>query len=388
MDFENGRNLIFLIGQPRSGTTLLQTLLGQHPDIFTHSESWVLLPSLFALKEGKLIAPAYGAQSCTWAIEDLLEKSGGIRDTYIQAVRKLTGVLYGSCLKASGKKLFLDKSPPYYSIMLEIAELFPEAKIVVLLRNPLAVLSSITETWFEGQCSLILNHPVHINSIFVAPIAIANGIRVLENRCYVIRYEDLVTSPEREMRALCEYIGIQYSNQMLSYEIRDQFRGRLGDPIGVTRYTKPSELSLHKWHLTFRDYANYTFAMSYIEYLGSNLFSFLGYDYDATKKAIVDAWGRHSFLETVSARVSYWMRAVRSSIKALIVIRHVFEMEWAISWGKYYFKFPPAIPDFSLLEQRWQTPASLMLRPKISLSSYWPEVFELFKEWRSEIESR
>ena len=43
--------IIFLISQPRSGSTLLQAILGGHPDIHTCSEPWIALPFIYALKE-------------------------------------------------------------------------------------------------------------------------------------------------------------------------------------------------------------------------------------------------------------------------------------------------------------------------------------------------
>ena len=45
------KNLIFLISQPRSGSTLTQKIIGSHKDIYTRSEPWIMLHPLYSLKE-------------------------------------------------------------------------------------------------------------------------------------------------------------------------------------------------------------------------------------------------------------------------------------------------------------------------------------------------
>ncbi|MBI4530372.1 MAG: sulfotransferase, partial [Candidatus Latescibacteria bacterium] len=45
-----GEHLIFLISQPRAGSTLLQRILGGHPDIHTVPEPWLMLHPLYALR--------------------------------------------------------------------------------------------------------------------------------------------------------------------------------------------------------------------------------------------------------------------------------------------------------------------------------------------------
>ena len=108
---ELGRRLVFVIGLGRSGTTLLQVLLGQHPKVFTYSETGILLHPLFALKEGGLIAPAYSGQDNLSQLRDLLEVCENGIDTYSEAVRALANTVYSSCLRKSGKEFLVDKTP-------------------------------------------------------------------------------------------------------------------------------------------------------------------------------------------------------------------------------------------------------------------------------------
>src|SRR6516165_4829830 len=47
---QDGSNLIFLFSQPRAGSTLLQRILGRHPDIHTVAEPWIMLPSFYVMR--------------------------------------------------------------------------------------------------------------------------------------------------------------------------------------------------------------------------------------------------------------------------------------------------------------------------------------------------
>ena len=64
-------NPIFLFSLPRSGSTLLQRLLGGHPDIMTVSEPWLLLPLCYALKAEGLLSE-YNNGWATKAINDFI----------------------------------------------------------------------------------------------------------------------------------------------------------------------------------------------------------------------------------------------------------------------------------------------------------------------------
>lgn len=374
MNGEDGRNLIFIIGLPRSGTTLLQTLLSRHPEIFTYSESWILLHPLLALKEGKLIAPAYGAESYIRAVEDLIEKSEHGRSTYLEAVQKMADTLYTSCLRASGKRFFLDKSPPYYLVMQEIAQLFPQAKIIVLLRNPLAILNSITNTWFNGRCSKILTCPVHCHSIFLGPQLIADGLKALGTRCIVIKYENLVMFPNVEISKICKHLGIHVDQGMFSYEERPG--GRLGDSK-ITKHSKPIDSSLIDWLCCFEKYANYQFALSYLEYLGPDLFSSLDYDYELIRKMLVERWEQHGALTQLGARILHVIEALKSFLyRSFYAAKLAFQIEGNVTWEMYFYKFPPFVPDFSSLEglDALKEPSIIeRLKRSVTITSYWQE---------------
>ena len=102
-DFDS--QLIFLLGVPRSGTTLLQTHFSRHSDIFSYSESFVLLNLIFSLRGG-LDSRYYESQAAWFGLDDLLSRTEGGRQSYLGAVRAFTAELYQSCLRRSPANAF------------------------------------------------------------------------------------------------------------------------------------------------------------------------------------------------------------------------------------------------------------------------------------------
>ena len=135
-----GENLIFLISQPRSGSTLLQRLLAGHPDIQTSAETWLMLHPVYGLR-AQGIETEYRADWAATGVSEFLDNYADGRETYLSGIRSFAQTIYGNVLNSSGKKYFLDKTPRYTMIVPELVELFPAARFVLLFRNPLAVLS-------------------------------------------------------------------------------------------------------------------------------------------------------------------------------------------------------------------------------------------------------
>ena len=124
---EKGKNLIFLISQPRSGSTLLQLMLSGSPEIATSAEPWIALHPIYALHDGA-IDPQYGANAAKQALLDFLKESGTGIDFYKEQISSLLRALYNQAITHQGKRYFLDKTPRYYIRF-----------IITLLELPIAV---------------------------------------------------------------------------------------------------------------------------------------------------------------------------------------------------------------------------------------------------------
>jgi len=276
---KSGENLIFLISQPRAGSTLLQRILGAHPAIHTVSEPWIVLPPLYSLREEGLDA-AYDQTLARKAVKGFLDGLPEGEEAYWHAVRGMLSHLYGRALSESGKSLFLDKTPRYYFIIPELRHVFADARIVILLRNPLAVLSSILSTWVKSEDPLQLRPFRH--DLMTAPRLLLEGTRSCGPSAIVVHYEDLVSNPIEEVRSLCAKLDIAFQPGMIEYgPTTGGERWLYGDQGTVYRESRPvGDFATH-WRSVLKRFPAWeAWARSYLDALGPDLLRGLGYAYD------------------------------------------------------------------------------------------------------------
>ena len=128
-----GEGLIFMISQPASGSTMLQRILGNHSQIHTLNEPWLMLHPLYALR-GRGHEAEYDARAGWLRLKEFLKHVPAGNEAYLEGVRRMCAYLYDCALAPTGKRFFLDKTPPYYFIIPELQETFPDARIIFLLR--------------------------------------------------------------------------------------------------------------------------------------------------------------------------------------------------------------------------------------------------------------
>lgn len=278
-----GENLIFVISQPRSGSTLLQRVLAGHPAVQTSAETWLMLHPVYARRTSGIEAE-FGARWQAAAVSEFLENYTDGPEVYDAATRAWAEVIYGNALARSGRTLFLDKTPRYFFIIPDLHRLFPRARFVFLLRNPMAVLASELETYVKGDWPVLSLFAPDLND---APGLILEGIRLLGDAAIAVRYEDFVARPEVEAAALCERLGIPFHPPMLDYSSTPAPRGGMNDPVGVHRHTRPSLASLEKWAQLANDPQSQLFALAYLDDLGRETLAQLGYSFDDIRAVLV-----------------------------------------------------------------------------------------------------
>jgi len=279
-----GGNLVFLISMPRSGSTMLQRVLGGHKDIHTVSEPWVMLHPAYALKDHGIEAE-YEAPLAKSALDDFLAGFEDGVEVYIDGIRAMASVLYGRALEESGRRYFLDKTPRYFYIIPELKKIFPNAKFLLLIRNPLAVLSSNLETWFENDITR-LEHSYNYNDLLKGPGLLLDAIQQLGEEAIVVRYEDLVADPDGTVRHLCAGLGIPFDAEILNYRRGCLLEGKYGDQVGVQRHEVPVADHRDEWVKRFSNRQLLEFAVAYIDRLSESVLERLGYPSDELKAAI------------------------------------------------------------------------------------------------------
>ena len=238
--------LVFLIGAPRSGTTLLARMLSAHSQIYGRAEPHLITPIAHLGYFGKVDRAPYDQNNVEQAIREIVDEIPRHEAGYLDALRAYTDSIYAQLMDAAppGKRLFLDKTPAYALVLPFLARLYPQAKYVVLTRHPLAVLSSYVESFFDGDYRVALAH----NPILARYVpALARLVRDDSVPHVWVKYEELVRDPEQHFRRVCDHLGVPFEAQAISYgESGEAWKG-LGDPTGVARHSRPVTSSVSKW---------------------------------------------------------------------------------------------------------------------------------------------
>lgn len=232
--------IVFIASLPRSGSTLLQKMLSASSQVASSAEPWIMLP-FWGMRQPAAGRSVYFHHTAANAINDFIAAMPHGEAVYAEAVGAFARTVYGAA--ALGRPVFLDKTPRYYLMLPLLRQALPEARTVVLLRNPLAVLASICETfnrgrfiWFEYWLDWIEGHR-----------CLAQAVREAHDKQVVVRYEELAAAPEASLRTVCDAIGIAYSDDMVNNYKSANLPGRMGDPVGVHRYASVSGASIDKW---------------------------------------------------------------------------------------------------------------------------------------------
>jgi tetratricopeptide (TPR) repeat protein len=199
----------FLVGFPRSGTTLLDTLLMGHPAAEVLEEEPTLLkagaklPSIAELPD----------------ISD--EQIRAARDEYFRVAGALTPLAPG--------KLLIDKNPLSMNNLPIIRRVFPEAKIILALRHPCDVVLSCYVTNFklnDGMANFIrLETAAELYDLSFR--CFEKSQQLLDLPVHRVIYEKVVGDRESEMRSLLEFLGLEWSDDVLDHETTALNRGRI-----------------------------------------------------------------------------------------------------------------------------------------------------------------
>lgn len=217
--------MFFIIGRPRSGTTLLRVLFEAHPKVTIPPESPFIIN--LCKKYGKVTSwnETVINEFCDdlfkqryfdkWLIgraellENLLRVKGEV--TFQDMVRQVC-LSYTSVFDKKEIQLIGDKNPAYSLFAGRIHKLFPDAKII-----------HITRDYRDNYLSLInVNFEVPIVPLVVYRWKFAyKRMQKLKKRhpelVYSLKYEDLATDPENQFSKLCTFLGIDYDPSVMSF---------------------------------------------------------------------------------------------------------------------------------------------------------------------------
>jgi hypothetical protein len=280
--------LIFVIGPPRSGSTMLQRMLGSHSAIYTHPEPHIVTPLAHLGYYETVDKAPYDHINAAEAIREYVEDLPGGEDDYLDACRAYTDVLYGRMIERSGGQMMLDKTPAYALVLPFLSKLYPRAKYVVLTRHPLAVLSSYANSFFEGD----YDAAVEFNDIlgrYVPPMAAF--MRQEAVPFHRVRYEDLVGEPEAGLAEIFDFLGLPNEEGAVDYGKHDHVVKSYGDPK-ASQETRPTTKSVGKWAAELAsDEHKLELARQVVEPLAPEDVALWGYDKETLFDPVAEAAG-------------------------------------------------------------------------------------------------
>jgi hypothetical protein len=260
---------------------MLQHILAGHSEIHTLPEPWFMLLMVYARKEGGMSAE-YNAGFATLALNKFLQRLPDGHALFESSCRAFALDLYGSALEGTRKTRFLDKTPRYYFIIEELARIFPEAKFIFLLRNPIAVLASILDYNFRGDWVRMVSQVDRRHDLLTAPARIVEGIDRLGHRCAVVKYEELVSDATHEVEKVCEKIGVSFEPGMLKYSEFTKFTNTtFVDTKSVYQHETAVTDYVDAWKRTLDTSSKVSLAIAYLETLGKSVMDDFGEDLDS-----------------------------------------------------------------------------------------------------------
>lgn len=226
-------DLIFIVGAPRSGTTMTRDILNRHPSVHlcneVHFGERVLdvvgsrkatTLSGFA-RAARLTVDAYRwsflSTDPLWKAETLREKAcvegGGLAD--------LLGVALSEEARRHGAHRGGDSSPQDILYLDTLASWYPHARFVALARDPRAYLASY-KNYHRKKISTHRRRydPVASGMLwrsYMNRVLAARG-RLDEERFMVVRYEDLVRDPDTQVQRLCAFLGLDFRRDLLNVD--------------------------------------------------------------------------------------------------------------------------------------------------------------------------
>ncbi|MBY0562598.1 MAG: sulfotransferase [Hyphomonadaceae bacterium] len=207
VEAENEPTPIFIVGMPRSGTTLIESVLAAHADVIACGERpvmrWVMQEALAVLRER-------GGEGIT-----------------SEHVRRWREAFWADLPGTSGRSFVTDKNPWNYDALPILFLVFPSARVVHLKRNPLDTGLSI----FRNEFSKFVSFKTDLRNVghYYTEYArlMAHWERTMRERYVTVQYEDFVANFESACPALLDSCGLTWDSACLKYWLSDRVIGTL-----------------------------------------------------------------------------------------------------------------------------------------------------------------
>jgi hypothetical protein len=209
----DARDHVFLLGFPRSGTTLIEVVLEGHPNVASLEEDELLIDAVREFMR----APT--------DLDRLMRAD--------QSALEPWRATYWRRLDAAGVgvrgKMFVDKHPLNTLKLPLIARLFPHAKILFACRDPRDVVLSCFRHRFRMSAPFyeflsLQGAARYYDAVMALAVSLTRALRL--DMC-LVRHEDVVNDFPREMKRICAYLNLGWVPAMGDFALRARYRATL-----------------------------------------------------------------------------------------------------------------------------------------------------------------
>ncbi|MDA8643397.1 sulfotransferase [Candidatus Pelagibacter bacterium] len=215
---QNYQDPVFMIGFPRSGTTLLDTILRSHPMIEVIEEK----------SSVKKIVNSLNKLS-----NNIFEGFNNIKDVNIKEIRKNYFEDLLSYINHHDKDfIYIDKLPLNIVYIAEILKIFPHAKFIISLRHPCDCILSCYMQNFKLNDSM--SNFLNLKDTAVTYDLIMNLLKIYKSKFnfnfYEIKYENLISKFDNEIKNLLGFLELPWNDSVLEYQKTASERERIFTP--------------------------------------------------------------------------------------------------------------------------------------------------------------
>ena len=240
----------FIVGCPRSGTTLLRRMLDTHSEMAVTPETH--FGANYVRKRDRF--GAEGEPTARRALLDEFCRSAGFREMAIDESSfraraesdpkdpwlplRIAMQDFGRLRKSS---IVGEKTPSHAVQITALSNAFPDARFLILRRDPRAVVASWHRTTWSKRTSTQVSEKWRRYSH-----AMRRACRSLPGRFLEVRYEELVLDPAAELKAICAFLGTAFDPSMLFYYERDASSPEEGADNELT-FEPPNPSRIDAW---------------------------------------------------------------------------------------------------------------------------------------------
>lgn len=302
------RKIIFVVGNSRSGTTMMGRILGKHSKIFAFPHEIHFFENMWIENDKN---KKYFLKESSWFFANLLSiaRIGFLKRRYPEkfieeATKVLKGEnqnefllieLFGLFLfyeaEKNGKEIPCDQTPRNLFYINEILKYFPNAMIINMIRDPRDVLLSQKNRWrlrflghkksitrYETLRSWIDYHPIITSYLWKQSILKSIELKS-QRKLYNVKFENFVRTPYLGLQGLCKFIKVNFEeNMLLITQITSSFNKFNPKKLGINKNT------VERWKkggLTTTD-------LFIVQKINSELMRKFGYVFSQVKLNLVD----------------------------------------------------------------------------------------------------